>query len=87
MAHDVLFANLGDAVVAVNQHGVISAANPKAIELLASNTTTLVGTRVADLAEPWSGMLSNLLQWPNAGNVPCLVEIQGCHLPALKVLT
>ncbi|MBK8050257.1 MAG: PAS domain-containing protein [Anaerolineales bacterium] len=77
MAHDVLFANLGDAVVAVNGHGIISAANPKAVELLSTHATTLVGTRVADLAEPWSNVLSTLVQSPNPPNQETTVVAQG----------
>lgn len=54
LAHDALFAHLGDGVIAVNMHRQIVAANPMAQRLLAEDEAGLIGQTLAKLPAPYS---------------------------------
>lgn len=53
LAHDALFANLGDGVIAANMRRQIVAANPMAQHLLAAAASDLIGQTLATLPAPW----------------------------------
>ncbi|HHY54947.1 MAG TPA: PAS domain-containing protein [Chloroflexi bacterium] len=54
LAHDALFAHLGDGVIAANTHRQIVAANPMAQRLLAEDEAGLIGQTLAKLPAPYS---------------------------------